>query len=144
MFKKRYWHKGLKFACHQCGNCCTFPGGFVYGSEKEFRRIAKHLDMPFEEFLEKYTEDIDGFVSLTSPDNGPCVFYDNGCTVYPVRPSQCSTYPFWSDVLKTPDRWREQAETCQGIDKGKLWHKKDIKAQLDARAENLMKAGAKS
>ena len=81
---------GLKFSCHGCGHCCTFPGGFVYGSEKEFRRIAEYLDLPFETFLERYTEEIDGMVSLVSPDGGPCVFYDKGCTIYPVRPSQCS------------------------------------------------------
>ena len=139
MSKRRFWHQGLKFQCHQCGNCCTFPGGFVYGSEKEFRKIAKHLDLPLEEFLEQYTESVDGYVSLKSPDNGPCILYDNGCSVYPARPSQCRTFPFWSDILKSPDRWDEQAETCRGIDKGKFWSKKEIKTQLDANTKIPMK-----
>ena len=96
MAKGKVWHDGLKFSCHGCGHCCTFPGGFVYGSEKEFRRIAEYLGLAFETFLERYTEEIDGKVSLVSPDNGPCVFYDKGCSIYPVRPSQCSSYPFWA------------------------------------------------
>ena len=55
MAKGKFWHDGLSFSCHGCGHCCTFPGGFVYGSEKEFRRIAEYLDLPFETFLERYT-----------------------------------------------------------------------------------------
>ena len=46
----------------------------------------------------------------------------------------------WSDILKSPERWDEQAETCRGIDKGKFWSKKEIKTQLDANTKIPMKA----
>lgn len=140
MAKGKYWHDGLQFSCQGCGHCCTFPGGFVYGSEKEFRRIADYLDLPFETFLERYTEEIDGRVSLVSPDNGPCVFYDGECTIYPVRPSQCSSYPFWQDILKSKRRWEREAETCRGMEKGKRWTRKEIEVEAASRAENLMAA----
>ncbi len=144
MAKGKFWHEGLQFSCHGCGHCCTFPGGFVYGSEKEFRRIAEYLDLPFETFLERYTEEIDGCVSLVSPDGGPCVFYDRGCTIYPVRPSQCSSYPFWQDVLKSKRRWEREAETCGGMNRGKHWTRKEIEAQVASRSTNVMEAKKRS
>lgn len=143
MLKNNFWHKGLQFQCHRCGNCCTFPGGAVYASKGEFRKIAKHLGISFEQFLEQYTEEIDGYVSLKSVPEGPCIFYDHGCSIYEVRPIQCRTFPFWDDLLKSQTRWSEQAKTCQGIDKGRVWSKKEIKEQLKAKKENLLKAEGK-
>ena len=138
MAKGKFWHDGLKFSCHGCGHCCTFPGGYVYGSEKEFRRIARHLNIDFDTFLEEYTESIDGHISLISPDGGPCVFYENGCSIYPVRPSQCSSYPFWQDILRSKRHWMLESETCKGIDHGKHWGNKEIESQVKNRTDKLM------
>ena len=114
------------------------------GAEKEFRRIAEYLELPFETFLERYTEEIDGKVSLVSPNEGPCVFYDKGCSIYPVRPSQCASYPFWQDILKSQRRWELEAETCGGMNRGKKWTRKEIEGQVESRAKNLMEAGNQS
>lgn len=140
MPKKKFWRQGLQFECHRCGHCCTFPGGVVYATEKEFRTIAAHLNLTFEAFLETYTENSDGYVTLKSPNDGPCIFYDNGCSIYPVRPTQCRTFPFWPDILKSQKRWDNESELCCGMDKGKLWSEKEIEVQLKTNDQELLKA----
>ena len=40
-----------------------------------------------------------------------CIFLgeDNkACTVYPARPIQCSTYPFFPRFLRTPESWNSE------------------------------------
>ena len=43
-----------------------------------------------------------GRVTLRERANGECVFWDRqaGCTVYPARPAQCRTWPFWESVTE--------------------------------------------
>ena len=89
-------------------------------------------------FIKNFTEVVDGYISLASPDGGACVFYDKGCSIYSVRPSQCSSYPFWKDILKTDRRWAAESKTCRGIGQGKNWTKKEIEHQINSRVINLM------
>jgi len=144
MSKGKSWHQGLNFECHQCGHCCTFPGGTVFATEKEFQRISEHLNLALEEFLDTYTDDMDGYVSLISKPEGPCIFYDNGCTIYEIRPTQCRTYPFWNHIVKSPRKWEEEAKTCKGINRGKRWLNKDIKQLLKNMDQKWMPAGRQS
>jgi len=139
MAKGKFWSNGLKFECRRCGNCCTFPGGTVYATEREFRRIAEFLDLPFEDFLREYTEVVDGYVSLISRPDGPCVLYEDGCSVYSHRPTQCSTFPFWEDVVRSSGRWKEEAVNCHGMNRGRLWRSDEIKQVLKQGDQNLMK-----
>lgn len=37
------------------------------------------------------------------------------CSIHPVRPTQCATYPFWSPHLASEVDWRATAATCEGI-----------------------------
>lgn len=137
--KKRFWHDGLKFECRQCGYCCTFPGGAIFGTELEFKKIAAFIKVSYEEFLKNYTKNVSGYVSLISRESGPCIFYENGCTIYPLRPTQCRTFPFWGEILKSEVRWQKQSETCQGIDKGRTWSGDEIREQLISNRVDLLK-----
>ena len=128
----KFWKQGLQFSCHECGNCCTFKGGAVYASESEFQAIAESLGINLAKFYRDYTFMDYGHRSLKSVPAGPCIFYDNGCSIYEQRPKQCRTYPFWPEVLKSQHRWQQEAKTCQGIDKGKFWIADQIKAELDS------------
>lgn len=101
--------------------------------------MAAHLRLDVPAFLKKYTEKADGFTSLVSRPDGPCVFYQDGCTIYPVRPIQCSTFPFWGDVVKSPHRWQEQAQKCKGMNKGKIWEVDKVREQLHLYSMNLLK-----
>jgi hypothetical protein len=42
------------------------------------------------------------------------------CSIYPVRPVQCRTWPFWNINLKSPDNWNTEAMTCPGMNCGEL------------------------
>lgn len=133
----KFWKHGIHFECHQCGHCCTFPGGAIYATEEEFHLIADHLNISSEEFYSTYTFNSDGFVSIKSLDHGPCVFYNNGCTIYNVRPTQCRTYPFWPEVVNNENDWFKESKTCKGIGQGKLWTKEEIREELQKNVQHL-------
>jgi hypothetical protein len=120
------WYKeGLRFACTACGNCCTGPPGYVWVTREEIRRIARYLERQ-DDWLSPETLRRVGFkYSLTERNNGDCVFLEpacngrRGCRIYPVRPLQCRTWPFWTINLKSPACWAQTSETCLGMNSGR-------------------------
>lgn len=79
--------------CLTCGNCCkqmtpTF-------SVKDIKRIATHFEMTPNAFKEKwltYDKKDDDWQNKKQP----CQFLnltDNKCSIYPIRPSDCSGFP---------------------------------------------------
>jgi uncharacterized protein len=117
-----WYADGLQFACTRCGNCCTGAPGFVWVNDDEVRAIAEFRGEPVEEVLGLYTRRAGSRRSLKEKANGDCVFYDRvaGCTVYPVRPRQCRTWPFWECNTQTPEAWARAAADCPGCNKGEL------------------------
>ena len=113
---------GLPFTCTECGHCCTGEPGFVWVTDAEVGRIAKHLGQPVHEVRAVYTRTARGDRTLRERANGDCVFWDagRGCTVYPVRPAQCRTWPFWESNTATPDDWDRTVEVCPGAGTGEL------------------------
>jgi Fe-S-cluster containining protein len=62
-------------------------------------------------------------VSLNEYPNGDCVYLDpqtRRCRIYPVRPRQCRTWPFWGSNVSTPESWKRTQEKCPGIGCGEL------------------------
>ena len=116
-----WYADGLKFRCTQCGNCCTGAPGVVWVNDEEIDAIARHLDKPVGEIRLMHTRPYPGGVSLTEFANGDCTFFDpktRGCTIYPVRPRQCRTWPFWNSNLDTEDAWHDAARGCPGMGEG--------------------------
>lgn len=112
-----WYDEGLPFACTGCGKCCTgFPGA-VWINDAEIEALANLLNLSIDEFLKKYTRLVDGERSLIEdPINFDCVFLkDNRCQVYEARPTQCRTYPWWTQNLKSKKDWHEAAKFCEGI-----------------------------
>ncbi len=73
-------------------------------------------------------------ISLLERSNNDCIFLsDTGCRIYPVRPLQCSSYPFWGSVLSSEEQWEDEAKECPGINNGKLHTKEEIEDWLDKR-----------
>ncbi len=110
--------EGLPFACTGCGKCCTGAPGYIWVNDEEIDAIADQLNLSRSDFLANYTEEVEGRVSLLElPErNNDCIFLEGkGCTIYDVRPTQCRTYPFWPDNIKSPRAWRETAFECEGI-----------------------------
>jgi Fe-S-cluster containining protein len=65
-------------------------------------------------------------LSLKEKSNFDCIFWDNGCTVYNVRPLQCRAYPFWDSVVCSEKAWNETGKDCPGINSGTLHDKEKI------------------
>ena len=115
-----WYANGLRFQCTQCGNCCSGGPGFVWITEDDMHRIAAHLRMPLEQFTQTYVRRIGNEFSLTEKPNYDCVFLTRdgsgktGCSIYPVRPTQCRTWPFWDHNLRSPAAWKNASERGAG------------------------------
>jgi len=105
-------------ACKRCpGRCCNGESGNVWVSREEIDAIAEFLGINPKEFILEYLRQVSGCYSikdLRSANNYACVFFDeikNGCSIYPVRPEQCRTFPFWSHFKEHPEKVFEE---CPG------------------------------
>ncbi|MCB0282443.1 MAG: YkgJ family cysteine cluster protein [Calditrichaeota bacterium] len=118
----------IRFKCQEgCSNCCTTSGGFVFIFEKDIHKISKFLKMSEDDFLNTFTKKVGTKISLIDRDEKDCVFLKNNkCSIYPVRPVQCRTFPFWPQNMKTEKRWNLIQEECPGIGKGRLFTRDDI------------------
>ncbi|GIW82569.1 MAG: zinc/iron-chelating domain-containing protein [Gemmatales bacterium] len=123
-----WYENGLRFACTRCGNCCTGAPGFVWVNNDEVKAIADFLGQPLEETEGLYTRLANGRRTLRERPNGDCIFYhrEKGCTIYPVRPRQCQTWPFWESNVRTPECWQKAGEHCPGIGQGPLISAEEI------------------
>lgn len=132
-----WYHAGLRFTCTQCGNCCTGSSGFVWVNDEEVRAIAAYLDKPAGEIRLLHTRPAQGKVSLNEHLNGDCVFLDpqtRGCRIYPVRPVQCRTWPFWEGNIRTPEAWQHTQTQCPGAGCGELVSLQEIESRSSQRS----------
>lgn len=134
----RWYGEGLKFECTQCGNCCSGAPGYVWVTEEEIERIAGFIGRKRlgREHLRRVGEQF----SLTEDrGSGDCCFLKRlpdgkrVCGVYPVRPLQCRTWPFWDDNLETRSAWAEAARGCPGMNKGPRYSLVQIEIRRTAR-----------
>jgi hypothetical protein len=119
------WYKdGLKFSCTQCGNCCSGPPGYVWASKEEIGKIAAFLGRTDGWLGREHLRRVGLRYSLTEHPDGDCVFLKREgkkalCSIYPVRPLQCRTWPFWNDNLKSEKAWNDvHACVCPGMNTG--------------------------
>jgi Fe-S-cluster containining protein len=126
-----WYADGLRFACTRCGHCCGGGPGTIRVSDEEISDLAAHCHETDESFRKRYTRRLrGGDVSLVEKKNLDCIFYDRGegCTVYPARPRQCRTWPFWSSNVHSPETWRDAARSCPGMGSGPLYDAETIGA----------------
>ena len=131
-----WYSDGLRFSCHQCNNCCRgAQPGWVYVSPAQIERLERFAELSPRAFKTRYlTEDEDNDPVLRLKPNGDCIFWEDGCTVYPARPRQCRTFPFWPETLESPEAWKELRTFCHGVDEGRLYALSEIKSTLKGRA----------
>lgn len=112
-----WYANGLRFECTGCGQCCTGAPGYIWVNQEEIQQIADFLKLSIEEFSRRYLRHVKGRLSLLEmPKTYDCVFLkDKKCQIYPVRPTQCRTYPWWPQNLKSEKEWKEAARYCEGI-----------------------------
>lgn len=132
--REKWYQAGLAFECTQCGNCCSGPPGYVWLTKEEIRRIAGFLGRDDDTLDPSQLRRVGLRYSLTEKKGGDCIFLkrEGGkamCSIYPVRPLQCRTWPFWTELLKSPDHWNEAARTCPGMNRGPLHEFVQIEVQ---------------
>ena len=140
------YKKGLKFKCQGSSNCCVSRGsyGFVYLSKKDIKKLSKFMKLEINNFLNLYCDETNGFTHFKEEKkNGDCQFLLNKkCTVYKARPTQCRTWPFWSENMNSKTWNTEIANFCPGIGKGKIISKFIIEKKIsedDKNELNIMK-----
>ncbi len=127
------WYAGgLRFECTQCGNCCSGGPGAVWFTPDEADAMAQAVGLSTERFLEQYTRRIGARRSLKElvrDGKHDCVFLDRDsrpgkaiCQLYKARPSQCRTWPWWPEVVESPETWEDtkRRTPCPGMGNGPL------------------------
>jgi Fe-S-cluster containining protein len=125
-----WYANGLRFECTQCGNCCRNHGdyAFVSLSDADVGAIAAYLGLERADFLARYCEKQPGFHPTLRTDSPACVFLraDRRCAIYPVRPKQCATWPFWTENLEQATWEGPVKACCPGLDRGELHPREEI------------------
>ncbi len=112
----------LKFdpeACRQCeGRCCNGESGNIFVNKVEIEGISRFLKIEPSTFIADFLRKVSYKLSIKevkASHNYACVFFDNKknrCAIYPVRPGQCKTFPFWDYYKDKPD---ELSGECPGV-----------------------------
>jgi Fe-S-cluster containining protein len=104
------------FKCKKCGTCCYGKGG-IYVQQDEIERIADFLGIDSASFISRFCDEEYGRISIKSGEDGYCIFFDKErqCTIHPVNPTPCSSWPFYDALLKDPDNWNSAKDACPGI-----------------------------
>ncbi|MEI7542839.1 MAG: YkgJ family cysteine cluster protein [bacterium] len=116
----------IDFTCQKCGDCCRVDG-YVFLKNDEAKAIIDYLEISKADFKKKFT---DWFLFLGTvlklDAEGCCFLIDGRCIIYPVRPLQCKTFPYWNRVLKSQKDWEYITTYCRGAKMAKLNTKKNI------------------
>jgi len=99
--------------------------------------MAEQLGLLPSGFAAAYVRAVGLRRSLRELPGGDCVLWggnDRGCLVYPVRPVQCRTFPFWREHLRSRRAWEDLARSCPGVNKGRLYTLKQIEELLRKKA----------
>ena len=115
-----WYTAGLHFRCTQCGNCCSGAPGYVWLTGDDMTRMAAFLGVPIDDFTRRHVRRVGNDYSVIEKTNHDCIFLHRAgdkatCSIYPVRPTQCRTWPFWNMNLKSPDAWSLASCRCPGM-----------------------------
>ncbi len=130
----------IHFQCTGCGRCCFGNDDhFIHVNDEEAERIRSHLGISWDWFRRRYQVRLDhGAGWGVRLQDGRCVFLDSDlrCSIYAVRPTQCRTYPYWPEVLRSRGSWRAEAKRCEGIGRGDSVDVRLIENQLRLQIES--------
>ena len=98
---------------------------------EELNQAAELLNLSNEEFIQHYASHtlvdetsgdlwvrlLDQSSTSSGVDHG-CIFLneDNTCQIYEARPIQCSTYPFWPNILASRAAWNNEVRRADHDD----------------------------
>lgn len=132
-----WYARGLCFECTGCGACCRTHGDceYVFLTDGDVAAIARHLAMSRVDFLNEHCESDPTATWLVMP-SAACIFLEDGarCRVYPARPVQCATWPFWTENLRSQEAWERQVlAVCPGAGRGRRHSREEIEQTARAR-----------
>jgi uncharacterized protein len=102
------------FKCQKCGDCCKGFGG-TYVTEDNIREIAAYIHTDDHTFINNFCQMSGGKPVIAVDENGWCIFFDEVCTIHPVKPKMCKAWPFIQAVLVDINNWHIMAGACMGI-----------------------------
>lgn len=135
-----FFDQGIYFECQRCGACCTGDPGTIYVDKDEIARIAEYLSVRVSACVDTYLYPIEEGYSIREHSDGRCLFYNNGCTLYPVRPHQCRTFPFWFENLRSLKNWKRISKECPGIGWGPHYSKVQIIDIVRSNMDTVIKS----
>ncbi|HUA53888.1 MAG TPA: YkgJ family cysteine cluster protein [Candidatus Sulfotelmatobacter sp.] len=104
---------GIRLDCKKCPSFCCKMAGRVEVSQRDVRRLARHLGITAREFAEKHVvargRDGKGRIKI---EWQTCQFLgeDHSCTVYAARPNDCRGYVCWDQPDKTVYEFASQTQ----------------------------------
>ena len=84
-------------------------------TEKEIETIAAYIHTDPDTFVENYCQISGGKRILAQVGDMYCIFWDGLCTIHPVKPRMCKTWPFIESILVDTSNWYIMASLCPGI-----------------------------
>ncbi len=124
----------MRFLCQAgCIRCCE-QKGFVYVSRDDIARLAEHLGITRAEFKRRYLCGRPSLWRLRKPRKKQCPFLlADGCSVHLVKPLQCSSFPYWPELLADAGERRDAAQYCPGMNQGSpvnIAHAREVAGQV--------------
>lgn len=112
----------------------------MYVNYRERQALADFLGVDLAKFNKTYTRlEESGHRNLRFVD-GHCIFLDGAtCTVHDAKPVQCRTWPFWDELLESPEAYRAHVlDFCPGSEVDSPVVSADsIREQMEATEEAL-------
>lgn len=105
---------GTIFDCQRCGDCCKGYGG-TFLSDEDIVQVADHIGSDPKAFLDQYCTYSGRHPLLRQRSDGYCIFWDEICTIHPVKPKMCRTWPYISSVMIDVQNWYIMATSCPGM-----------------------------
>lgn len=102
------------FTCQRCGNCCKGYGG-TYLTETEIDNICRYLGLNRKLFVRDYCQMSGKKPLIAQGKKGYCIFWDQLCTIHPVKPQLCQKWPFIESILVDVKNWQIIAASCPGM-----------------------------
>jgi hypothetical protein len=102
------------FRCTLCGDCCRGFGG-TYVSLGDIAAIAAFLATDPSDLIHRCCHKSGGRYLLAQRADGYCIFWDNVCTIHPVKPRMCRRWPFIESVVSDVSNWKIMAAVCPGM-----------------------------
>ena len=121
-----FFDQGIRFTCQNCGDCCCGAPGIIRVTLEDIMRIASYLNQSPQDILNNSVSPYKEVYTIRERQDGCCLYYESGCRIYPVRPIQCRTYPFWFNNLRSEKNWNRVCRACPGINFGRLFSKEQI------------------